>query len=159
MIVILSTMKKLIVILLILFNCSLWAQSIEEAVQGYWLNEKGASIVEVYVLDGELRGRIVWLEDKLDAFGQPKRDVMNSDPKLRSRLLIGIDVFYDFEFKKDTWKHGHVYNYLNGHQYNAKLRIDEDGNLIWTGYYGILVFLSRTKKWTRVADLQKYGLE
>ena len=157
--IILSKMKNTIVVLLMLISCSLWGQSNEEDVQGYWLNEKGASIVEVYIIDNELRGRIVWLEEELNHLGQLKRDVMNKDPMLRSRLLVGIDVFYDFELVKDTWKHGHVYNYQNGHQYNAKLRIDEDGNLIWTGYYGILVFLSRTKKWTRVTDLQKYGLE
>lgn len=152
-------MKKLLFILLIFSNLPSNALTDSISLQGYWLNEKEEIIVKIYIQENELKGQIVWMADSLDNFNGPKRDVMNRKTHLRPRLVLGIDVFSGFENKRGTWKNGKVYNYRNGQYYNAKLKIDEDGNLQWTGYYGILVFLSRTKKWTRVLDKHKYGLE
>ncbi len=152
-------MKKLLFILLVFFSLPSWASSDTISFQGYWLNEKEETIVKIYIHENELKGEIVWMADSLDNNNQPKRDVMNKKNNLRPRMVLGINVFSDFKNNKGVWKDGKVYNYRNGHYYNSKLKIDKDGNLQWTGYYGILVFLSRTKKWTRVLDKEKYRIK
>ena len=126
------------------------------SIYGYWLNEAQNTIVQIYTSQGEVFGKVVWLENSGNSNESPKLDVMNKDVTLRHRPILGINVLSRFTYKKGAWRHGKVYNYKNGHSYNAKLRIDNEGNLQWTGYYGILVFLSKTKKWIPINDMSKF---
>lgn len=156
-------MKSLrLTIFLLLVSTLGFSQNFSEdttALSGYWISEKDQVIVQIYFENDNLKGKIVWLDEGLNEDGSPKRDIMNKNPELRTRLILGLDVIYGFTYKKGVWKHGRLYNIRNGHRYNAKIKVNNDGNLQWTGYYGILVFLSKTKKWERVTNLENYGLQ
>ena len=152
-------MKWMTLSILLITTYLLFANEESSAVKGYWLNETEEYVVEIYQEGSIFKGRVVWLADSLDIYGQPLRDVMNDEPKLRSRLVRGLDVLYDFEFDDGAWRHGEVYLFKNGNSYNARLRLNDEQNLSWTGYYGILFFLGKTKTWTRVYDKEKYGLK
>lgn len=129
------------------------------SIKGYWMNESGEFIVNIYQEDSTFKGKIVWLADSLDKFGQPLRDVMNKEPEMRSRLVRGMNVLEGFELDDGIWKHGRVYDYKSGNDYNARMKLDDEGNLRLTGYYGILFFLGKTKVWKRVSSKGKYGLK
>ncbi|NNC96014.1 MAG: DUF2147 domain-containing protein [Chitinophagales bacterium] len=152
-------MKGLITIITLftLTNCIANTDSTE--ILNYWLTDTEEYIVQIYEENGVYKGKIVWLLNPLAMDGEARRDVMNNEPELRSRLLMGLDVLDGFEYDDGDWRHGSVYNFKNGNDYNAHLKIDNDGNLRWTGYYGILFFLGKTKVWTPVSDLKKYGLK
>ena len=152
-------MKQIGIISLLMWSYSVWSGNDSSAIEGLWLNETGEYVVQIYHDSDIYNGRIVWLADSLDIFNKPLRDVMNNDPELRSRLVMGLNVLYGFEYDNEAWRHGKVYNFKNGNDYNAKLKLDDEGNLTWTGYYGLFFFLGKTKVWTKVEDREKYGLK
>lgn len=132
-----------------------WAQ---DQVVGLWLTEAGESLVEVFkASDGTYGGRVVWLREPKDSNGEDLRDVMNGTPRLRSRKVLGIDVLRGYRHDDGIWRSGTIYNWRSGNSYNSKMYL-EDGRLHVKGYYSLLFFLGRTKVWTRVTDLNRYGL-
>jgi uncharacterized protein (DUF2147 family) len=138
-----------------LLSAAAWAQ---DQVMGLWLTEQGESVVEVYrAADGTCGGRVVWLKEQRDANGEELRDVMNGNPCLRSRRVLGLEVLRGYRNDGDTWRSGTIYNWRNGNSYNSKMYL-EDGRLHVKGYYSLLFFLGRTKVWTRVTDPSRYGL-
>lgn len=122
-------------------------------IYGYWTNEQKSLIIEIYADEkGHARGKIVWLRDSIDAYGGERRDVMNSNARLRSRKLIGMDILYGYIYDPDDheWEGGTIYNFDNGTEYHGKMWIDAAGNLQIRGYWWIFFFLSKTKTWTRI---------
>ncbi|HXH18599.1 MAG TPA: DUF2147 domain-containing protein [Chitinophagales bacterium] len=144
-----------------LLNMFIWQpQGLRESdIVGYWLNDTRDMVVKIYQKeDHSFAGDVVWLSDSLDAYNQPLRDVMNDDPRKRSRLVMGLTILYDFKWSSDAWRYGTYYNFKTGNDYGIKISLDDEGNLRLTGYYGILFFLGKTKVWTPVPDKSLYGL-
>ncbi len=154
----LSSMRFVLPLLFLLMQLPAFAQKNGGFVEGFWLNETGEYVIQIYQQDAFYNGRIVWIRDSLDMFSQPLRDVRNKSPQLRSRLVKGMEVMRSFEYDKGMWKRGKVYNYKNGNDYNAKLKRISEDRLRWVGYYGIFFFLGKKEVWTRVADAGRYGL-
>ncbi|CAN5302522.1 hypothetical protein BH09BAC1_BH09BAC1_06600 [soil metagenome] len=151
---------KLLSLGLLLFSAwSLVAQVDADAIEGYWLSDEGDYIVNIYEKQGKYYGKVAWLRDSLDIYGEPIRDVMNDLPHRRSKYVMGMDVLLSFQFDKDYWRSGTIYNYKSGNIYNAKITLSSKGNLELTGYYGILFFLGKTKIWTKVKNKGMYGLK
>jgi uncharacterized protein (DUF2147 family) len=124
-----------------------------DEIYGFWINESKNIIVQMYDdQKGITRGKIVWLRDSLDNYGGERRDIMNSNVKLRSRKLVGIDIFYGYKYDASDheWEGGTIYNFDNGTEYHGKMWIDENGQLRVRGYWWIFFFLSKTKTWTRI---------
>ena len=130
----------------------------QNEILGHWLNEEKDAIIEISNDGGIFNGRIVWLEDSLDQFKQPMRDVLNDKSSLRSRTVKGVNMLTGFVYNDGDWKGGEIYNFESGNDYNGKITLDEAGHLRLKGYYSILFFLGRTKTWTRPAQLEYYGL-
>ena len=128
------------------------------SIEGYWMHESGDYIVQIADNPSELNGEIVWLNEPMDNSGELRRDVMNKEPELRSRLILGINALEGFEPDDDAWRSGKIYDLKSGHLYNGRLKLDGTDRLRVTGYYGILFFLGKTKVWTRVADPSEYDL-
>lgn len=154
----LLVMRFILGIVLLLQTMVVAAQVDRSLVEGFWMNEEQEYIVQVYEGDDHIfYGKIVWLADSLDDFGYKMRDVMNDEPEMRSRTINGLTVLYEFEFDDyDRWRSGTFYNFETGNEYNAKMRIDDEGKLNLTGYYGIFFMFSRTKEWTRITDITNY---
>lgn len=129
-------------------------------ILGYWLDEKRETVIRIYEDNDMFFGKVVWLKDSLDVFGQPRRDILNDEPEMRSRKVLGADMLIGFKWdEEDTWRKGEIYYYQTGNDYNGKIYLDEQGHLKLKGYYSLLFFLGRTKTWTRVDHLQEYGLK
>jgi len=141
---------------LICISCQVFAQ---DEILGYWMDQDKARIIEIYQANNRFHGRIVWLKDSLDVFGQPLRDVMNNNPKLRSRKVIGLNMLTNYRWDDDVWRKGDIYNYRSGNDYSGKIRINENGDLRLKGYYSLLWFLGRTKTWERPNNFKQYGLK
>lgn len=81
------------------------------------------------------------------------KDTENPDPSLRSRKLLGIDIFMDFEYDREEqeWVNGRIYNSSDGNLYKAELWY-EAGNtetLMVRGYLGLPIF-GVTKEFERI---------
>lgn len=148
-----------ILVLIFIQNVAFGGSSDSLEVVGYWLPEKMDYVIEIERVGDIYRGTIVWLANPLDNYDQPIRDYMNKDPELRSRPVMGLAVFDNFEFDKGTWDSGKIYDYASGQTYNGKMALDEDDSLRVSGYYGILFFLGKTKVWSRVKDKKMYNLD
>lgn len=142
----------------LLLCCAASTVFAQDQILGYWMDENQERILEIYEANDRYHGRIVWLKDSLDIFGQPLRDVMNNDPKMRSRKVIGLNMLTDYRWDDDVWRKGDIYNYRSGNDYSGKIRINEEGDLRLKGYYSLLWFLGRTKTWTRPSNPKTYGL-
>lgn len=115
---------------------------------GTW--ETGESHVEIYECGERLCGRIVALDEPLDADGKAKTDKNNPDPALRSRPVIGMDLIAGFSRKSDReWVGGRIYDPRDGKTYKCKMGVQDDGILKVRGYLGMSLF-GKTVVWTRI---------
>lgn len=154
-----SIMKLLGLSILLLSAWSLTAQTTADAIEGHWLSEEGDYVVKIYEKDDQYFGKVVWLRDSLDIYGEPLRDVLNDLPHRRTKFVKGMDVLLNFVYDSGAWRSGTIYNYKTGNVYNAKMYLGSNGKLNLTGYYGILFFLGKTKEWTRVSNKTLYGIK
>ncbi|HJN03520.1 MAG TPA: DUF2147 domain-containing protein [Alphaproteobacteria bacterium] len=101
--------------------------------------------------EGQVCGRITWLEQPNDENGVPNVDVNNIDESLRGRPLLGMEFLIGFivdERKHDKWKNGRIYSPRNGKTYKSIMQLDGEDTLKVRGYVGVPV-LGKTEIWTR----------
>jgi uncharacterized protein (DUF2147 family) len=109
-------------------------------VLGKWITETGDAQVEIYKSGDKLNGKIIWL-----AKGPETTDSHNSDEKLRSRKLLGVNILSGLSQKKDKWEGGRIYNPKNGKNYKCSIWLEGD-KLKVRGYLGVFY---ETQTWKR----------
>ena len=115
---------------------------------GLWAT--GESHIEIYQCGELLCGRIVELDEPLDADGNPKVDSKNPDPTLKGRPLLGIDLIANFSRKSDKrWVGGTIYDPRDGKTYKCKMTLKKNETLEVRGYVGMSLF-GKTVVWTRI---------
>ena len=108
-------------------------------ILGKWISGEKNLIVEVYKVGNEFKAKIIWFNDRDDK-SQPmnvRRDFKNSDPRLRQRKIIGMEILQGLHFNenKGEWQNGNIYDAKNGHEWNAKINIIENKQLKVRGYW------------------------
>lgn len=112
----------------------------------WWLPERRGQL-EIYEKDGRYFGRVI-------AYEIPgKLDEKNPDPALRTRPLVGIDMFESFRFNESNgrWEGGTIYDFSSGRTFACILWFEDgDNRTLWArGYVGFSLF-GRTEKFARV---------
>ena len=116
------------------------ANGFAQDILGTWLTEAGDAQVEIYQSGNTVNGKIVWLKK-----GPETKDTHNTDEKLRSRKLLGVNILSGLTKKKDKWEGGKIYNPKNGKNYKCSIWL-EGKELKVRGYIG---FLFETQTWKR----------
>ena len=130
-------MKKMILTMaLALFSLAGYSQTII----GKWLTEAGDAKVEIYEANGKVNGKIVWLEK-----GPDTKDTHNTDEKMRSRKLMGVNILSGLAKKSEKWEGGRIYNPKNGKNYKCSIWLDGD-KLKVRGYLGVFYETQTWKK-------------
>ena len=130
-------MKKMILSMgLALFSLVGYSQTII----GKWLTEAGDAKVEIYEANGKVNGKIVWLEK-----GPDTKDTHNTDEKMRSRKLMGVNILSGLTKKSEKWEGGRIYNPKNGKTYKCSIWLDGD-KLKVRGYLGVFYETQTWKK-------------
>jgi len=120
---------------------------------GIWIDHTGRGAVEIQPCGAGLCGRIVWIQQPLDTSGQPLRDKLNENRRLRNRPICGIQIIGDLKPMRDgSWDRGWIYDPEQGESFDVELRLRAPDVLQVTGYKG-LKFLSETFQWRRVSEL------
>jgi uncharacterized protein (DUF2147 family) len=102
-------------------------------VTGIWWSEKKASKIEIYAKDGKYYGKLVWVQKDPD-----KLDIKNHDPKLRTRTVLGSDMFTNFKFNgKDSWEKGFLYDPRDGSVYQGYLKLENKDVLSVNGFINL----------------------
>ena len=142
-------MKKIIFSIFAML-LSLAAVSAQD-VTGKWKLEDGTAIVEVYKSGDVYNGKIVWLQNPVEADGTPAVDSNNPDKALRSRKLIGLNMLSGLKKNGGEYSGGKIYDPGNGKTYNCSMKVEGDvlkvrGSLDKKGLLG------RTMDWFRVKE-------
>ena len=120
------------------------------AVNGTWINGDGDGLIAVRVEGARISATI--LGSSGDPVDRPKTDVNNPDPMLRSRPLIGLELFEGFRYDGDgEWSGGTIYDPNNGKTYRCKLKLVGPDMLKVRGFIGISL-IGRSETWTRKSD-------
>lgn len=95
-------------------------------IAGKWRDSDGESIIAIAPCGSALCGKIVWLKE-------PRIDRNNSDPKLRERSLMGVQVLSGFKQDGSGKLGGQGYNPEDGKTYATTLALDASGRLMVRG--------------------------
>ena len=105
---------------------------------------------EIAPCGDRLCGRIVWFKRPNDAQGRPQIDSKNTDPALRTRLLLGLTVLRSLHRSGErAWEEGEIYNPDDGTDYKASMSM-ENNNTLHVRAYLLFPMLGKTETWTRV---------
>ena len=135
----------LTVCLVLSFASKMFAQN-ADAIVGQWYTEEDRSVVEVWKNGATYNGRIIWVRDSLDEAGKLKLDKNNSNPALRSKPVIGLQMLFNLKFQQGEWVEGSIYDPESGNTYSCKARLN-GGKLDLRGYILGMPFLGRTTTW------------
>ena len=127
------------------------AASAQTAPLGDWLTAGASAVVKISPCasgEGTLCGRIVWLWDPSTA-----TDSRNSDPALRGRPLVGLDMLSGFRpGAAGEWTGGHIYNPEDGNTYSATLKRRDATTM---EVRGCVLFVCRSQLWRRTSALPR----
>lgn len=120
-----------------------------EGPQGVWLID-GEAAVQIFDCNGQMCGRLLWLQAPHDPQGQPKRDKRNPDPALRQRELCGLTIIWDLRSAGNNhWNDGWLYYPVSGKTYSIKAKLTSSDALVARFYQGNSI-VGETKTLTRV---------
>ncbi len=123
-----------------------------QKVTGIWWNNEKTSKIEVKENNGEFTGIIIYIIPEKYVNGEPEKDNMNPDEKLRSRSRVGIQVLSGLKFNSadKQWTNGRIYDPKNGKTYDCYAWFESDNNTLnIKGYVAGIKWLGRSTTWTR----------
>lgn len=98
--------------------------------------------VRIYKTGDTYEARIIWLEHPNDEAGNPRLDLLNPDPALRSGRADAIVLVRGLRYdaKKERWTGGTIYNPVDGKVYDVQAEFDGPQELRVRGYIGKPMF-------------------
>jgi len=91
-----------------------------DPIAGRWITEEKDAVITIGDCGSSTCGKITKFL-KAPPQGAGQRDVNNSDPKLRSRKLLGMPVLTGFSEESDLWR-GEIYDPKGGKTYRSVIR-------------------------------------
>ncbi len=114
------------------------------AINGRWLTQDRDAIVEVGPCGTTICGRIAKFLVRPPQ-GNDQKDDNNPDPKMRSRKLLGMSVFYGMKAVGNEWK-GTIYDPKSGKSYRSVVFLAKNGTLKVKGCVGPIC---QGQNWTK----------
>ncbi|MFL0684371.1 uncharacterized protein DUF2147 [Algoriphagus aquaeductus] len=134
-------------VLLSLFSFGKTIAQTESSILGVWYNTEKTAQVEILKKGNEFLGKIIWLKDP-NPDGKPATDKENSDPKLKTRPLMGLPILEGLKYSSGVWKGGQIYDPKSGKTYSCEIKLKSPEVLEVKGYIGFS-FVGRTVEWTK----------
>ena len=111
------------------------------AEQGLWRTADGSAHIELAPCGQKLCGTVRWIRNP------PVRDLLNPNPALRGRSLVGVVVIQSVLRDGNRWTGGRLYEPRTGRSYPARLSLEGSDQLFVQGCrFGIC----RGERWTRI---------
>jgi uncharacterized protein (DUF2147 family) len=153
----LETMKRhlSLLVMMTLANAATaaWAGGAAAAprLEGFWMDSDGEVIIEVAACSSGRCAKVSWLKQPFGPDGTLLRDYKNSDPKLATRLVCGMDIISGFEKQTDgTWGGAKVYVPDLGMSFTGKAEVLSETQIKVTGFV-VLPLFGSSEVWSRVA--------
>jgi uncharacterized protein (DUF2147 family) len=119
-----------------------------DRINGTWLTEKKDGKIQIFRTGDTYSGKLLWGTAVFDENGKPRYDVNNPDPKLRTRLLLGMVILTGLVYKDGKWENGEIYDGLTGKSYSVIITL-KGNSLELRGYIGLPI-LGKTTVWQRI---------
>lgn len=120
-----------------------------DALLGIWESEHGSVRIQVYKSGNSYDGKLVWLKENTDEYGNPKTDVNNPSGTLNQQVK-GLEVLSGFSYKNaGVWEGGTVYDPRSGNKYSCKISMSRSDRLEIRAFKGISL-IGKTQVWSRV---------
>ena len=143
---------------LILVLCLLISQAFAQDAQkiaGVWWNDEKTSKIEVKEENGKFIGTVIYINPEKYVNGEPEKDNMNPDVKLRSRSRLDLQILSGLKFNTSDkeWQGGRIYDPKNGKTYDCFAWFEKDTNILnLKGYVAGIKWLGRSTTWTRTTE-------
>lgn len=135
-----------ILLFIMLFSTTLFAQT-KDKIEGLWYNQEKTAKINIFkATNGKFYGEIVWLKEP-NKNGKPKVDENNPTASKRNQPLLKLQVLKGFVKDDDTYEDGTIYDPKNGKTYSCKITY-KGKTLNVRGYIGISL-IGRTAVWER----------
>lgn len=138
-------------VLLSVFVIGSYAQDAQK-ITGIWWNNEKTSKIEVKEVKGEFAGTVIYIIPEKYINGEPEKDNMNPDEKLRTRSRLGIQILSGLKYNSadKQWISGRIYDPKNGKTYDCYAWFENDNNTLnIKGYIAGIKWLGRSTTWTR----------
>ncbi len=119
----------------------------QQAAVGTW-DEGDGGIMDIYIQNGKLYGKVVHVSNKLDNNGVCKK----CDGDLKNKPFVGMVAIYNFtpENNSDTWSGGRFVDLSSGLVAQGRIKAENSGaTLNVRGYIGAPA-LGQTSIWKRI---------
>jgi uncharacterized protein (DUF2147 family) len=127
------------------------AMAQEQGIHGIWWTKGKKGRVEIVDCAPPAKGvcgKIVWISQPNDAKGRPQTDRANGNASLRSRPIVGLQLFEGWrENGPKKWR-GTIYDPDRGSNFNVGISLAGD-KLVVTG---CIVWGCESETWTRYRD-------
>ena len=146
-------MKKTtgITTLFILLIFSVFAQNrAPENIIGIWSSEDDDVKIEIYKAGPQYFGKQIWGESLFEADGTtPKKDVNNSNERLRRRDLKNLVILKNIDHDGGASYSGIFYDYKTGKSYKSILKL-QGSDVLKVRDYTVVSLFGKSTTWTRV---------
>jgi uncharacterized protein (DUF2147 family) len=126
----------------LVFMLSSERASAQAGIAGTWFTEDSSSKVTITQSGNAYTGKVTWVKT------EGALDAKNSDPSLRTRPIMGIDILTGCTGDATSAKGCRIYAPKRGSSYDAELSLDKDGSLKVKVKAGIG---GKTQTWTRAS--------
>jgi len=118
-----------------------------DPVEGEWLTQGGTAKVRIGACPAKperICGNISWLRNPADA---KATDSNNPDPKLKTRLIMGLPMIRDFKQQAaGRWSGGKIYDPNSGKTYDSRISLNPNGTL---KVEGCILVVCQAQTWRR----------
>ena len=112
--------KKIAITLFFTFFGLLVFSQTNSDILGEWYNAEKDAVITLFEDNETVSGRISWMQFPNDVNGNPKKDPLNPDEKLKSRARMGMVMMSGFTMIKDKiWDNGELYDPKKGKTYSG----------------------------------------
>ena len=143
-------MKKILIVLIILFTGSIFANDFSPIGRWKTIDDdtgEAKSIINIWQEDGKLFGKIESLFLEPDEDPNPLCDECKGE--LYNQPVIGMTILNNLKQDGSVWKGGTIMDPDNGKTYKCKIEVVENGaKLLVRGFIGISL-LGRTQYWLK----------
>jgi uncharacterized protein (DUF2147 family) len=142
-------MKKLFLMMAMLFATSIVFAQSADAVVGKWINGDNNAHIQIFKSGNSYDGKLIYLKDPKDENGKAKVDAKNPNSNLKTRPILGLQLLNNFNYDDGTWEDGTIYDPKTGKTYSCKITMNGKDKLNVRGYVGISL-IGRTDVWTKL---------
>ncbi|HEX6222956.1 MAG TPA: DUF2147 domain-containing protein [Chryseolinea sp.] len=131
-----SACISMCLILLVILTSSFNSSEPTYHLAGIWESEEKNLQIEMFEVNGEFAGRMIYFKCSTDEIMRTCKDIENPDRELVDRNLLGLTLVTDLQYHGDNiWDDGKIYDPNSGRTFEARIHLTGPQSAIVRGYW------------------------